>query len=263
MSAINTIKTSPGISHLLRRRYERYFAAGVNTNLFRGVFQTHEEAQASAPLTKGVGYDNPEPAKMYREYMEHLTLQDYTCLFWLEKIVAGPMMLLDLGGHVGVKYYAYRRYLANHGMLNWRVFDVPAVTKEGQRLADEMGAKNLSFTSDYDSIQDADILFASGSLQYLNPSLAAMMSSSAKPAYILVNNLPVYDGPTVYTLQNIGTAFCPYKIFNGAEFVKQLEARRYELLDTWKVPGKGCHIPYHPRESIESYTGYVFAVKNN
>lgn len=164
MSAINTIKTLPGISHLLQRRYERYFAEGVNTNLFRGVFQTFEEAQASAPQTKGVGYDNSEPAKMYREYMEYLTLQDYPFLFWLEKFVTGPMKLLDLGGHIGVKYYAYRRYLAQHGMLNWRVCDVPAVAQEGEQLAREMKVENLSFTSDYESINDADIVFASGSL---------------------------------------------------------------------------------------------------
>lgn len=88
-----------------------------------------------------------------------------------------------------------------------------------------------------------------------------MITTNTKPQYILVNNLPVYDGPTVYTLQNIGTAFCPYKVLNGAEFVKQLEARGYELVDSWTVPGKGCYIPYHPRESIDAYTGYVFALK--
>lgn len=46
---------------------------------------------------------------MYREYLEKLTLQDYTFLFWLQKIVTQPMKLVDLGGHIGVKWYAYRR----------------------------------------------------------------------------------------------------------------------------------------------------------
>lgn len=68
----------------------------------------------------------------------------------------------------------------------------------------------------------------------------------------------MYDGPTIYTLQNIGTVFCPYKVFNGTEFVEQLQALGYKLLDTWKIPGKGCHIPYHPEHSVSAYTGYVF-----
>lgn len=243
---------------VLERHYEQLFAANTEQNLFRGVYRTFAEAQASAPSSRPLGYDHEGPAQMYRERLERVYTNDYPMLLWLGRILAeeGIQRVFDFGGHVGVARYSFSRYLAFPAELHWTVCDVPAVAQAGTALARERGPKGLTFTTQLADAEGADVFFASGSLQYVETPLAAMLQGLAHPPrHLLINLLPLHPSQECVTLQSIGTAFCPYAVFHREAFVRQLTLLGYTLVDAWDNPDKSCDIPFHPEASVQGYTG--------
>lgn len=249
---------------LLQRRYDRFFAANERRNLFRGVFATFDEALKSAPATRPLGYDNAESAALYVERTRRLYATDYPVMFWLGRLFAeGRRSIFDVGGHIGVSYYAYQRHLPYPDGLTWQVHDVPAVNEQGRRFAAERdAARRLTFSDRFEDANGVDILTAQGSLQYLPETLAEHLSRlSDPPKHLLVNLTPVHDELAFWTLQSIGTAFCPYRISAAGEFVSSLEALGYRLVDAWENPEKKCHIPFQPEHSLDVYRGFHFALQ--
>jgi putative methyltransferase (TIGR04325 family) len=99
-------------------------------------------------------------------------------------------------------------------------------------------------------------LLTCGTLQYIEPSLSEMLGQlKTKPRHILINRVPFYDGEMFITLQNIGYAFCPYKIQNRAEFIASLASIGYELIDSWTL-SRSCYIPFHPERFVRNYYGF-------
>ena len=255
----------PVVGGLLRKRYERMFAENREANLFRGVFETFDAAQASAPSTRPVGYDHPGPAGMYMDRVRRIYPSDYPILFWLDRLLrADCTRIFDVGGHIGVGYYAYRRYLDYPAALRWTVFDVPAVVQQGRALAQKMDPEGrLAFSDTFEAGDGADILLASGSLQYLPDTLADRLKTlRTMPRHLLVNLLPVHERDSYYTLQSIGTAFCPYRIFSAASALGAYDAFGYTLVDTWENAEKRCDIPFHPGRSLDRYRGFYFRLGN-
>jgi hypothetical protein len=69
-----------------------------------GSFESFAAAEAGAPPSKTVGYDNA-PADAF--YSRQVASYDYPGLFWLGRSLdAGMRRIFDLGGHVGIKDYA-------------------------------------------------------------------------------------------------------------------------------------------------------------
>src|SRR5690606_15433685 len=168
---IEKLRQLPVVKNLLEERYRRYFQAATECHLFRGVYASFADAAASIPVHRRSGYDQPEPASMYQDELGELRPTDYPVLFWLDRLLPATTSLVDFGGHVGVKYYAFSKYLSIPESYSWTVCDVPAVAAAGAELATREGAP-IKFVS---SLRDAgahDILFCSGSLQYLGSSLA-------------------------------------------------------------------------------------------
>jgi putative methyltransferase (TIGR04325 family) len=245
----------------LEARYEQYFASEPKANLFRGVYDTHEDARRDAPPSKPVGYDNPGPAGMYRNILERMELSDYPVLFWISRI-AGARRLFDLGGHVGLRYYGFRSRLELPADFVWQVMDVPAVVEAGRALALEKKAAHLSFTDRREDMEGADILYATGSLQYLDEPLPAILGRvQRRPAHVILNQTPMHDGPPYYTLQSIGTAFCPYRIEDRPALLAGMEQLGYERVDRWTCPEKTCAIPFHPDHSVRGYDGAYFRAR--
>jgi putative methyltransferase (TIGR04325 family) len=248
----------PVLGVYLRKKYERMFAANLDANLFRGVFATFEEAERSAPRTRPLGYDHPGPAAMYLERTRKVYPTDYPVLFWLQKLFReGQTRVFDLGGHTGVSYYSYRRYLDYPATLRWQVHDVPAVVQQGRHLAAEMDrGGHLSFADRFDEAEGADILFALGSLQYLPETLAERVGNLKNPPrHLMLNLIPLHERLSYFTLQSIGTAFCPYRITALSEFQSAYERLGYEVVDSWENPEKRCEIPFHPEHSLNRYCG--------
>ena len=258
---LDRLAQSPGMRPWLAARYERRFARNSDENLFRGVFETFEQAAASAPATRPMGYDHPEPAAMYRQRMKEIYATDYPVLFWLGQFFqAGARTLFELGGHVGVSYYSYQRVLPFPAELQWSIHDVPTVMERGRALArntDTLG--KLHFASDLAEAANADIFLAMGVLQYLPQTLAERLRSlPTLPSVLLLNLTPLHPHASYFTLQSIGTAFCPYRIDREDEFVSSLQDLGYRMRDAWINPDKSCQIPFRADRSLTYYRGYCF-----
>lgn len=259
---IDTLAHWPPLQRQLQRRYEHHFCrARGKAHLFRGVFDSFAAAQDSAPPAAALGYNNADAAALYLERSEQIYPGDYPVLFWLSKLLAGsPQQLLDLGGHIGVSYYAYRRYLDYPAKLRWNVHDVAAVMERGRILARDMdGSGQLQFCARIDELDAIDLLLALGSLQYLPDTLAQRLARlPALPPHLLLAAVPIHARQSYFTLQNMGSAFCPYRITAMEEFVASFEAMGYQLIDRWESPEKSCLIPFHPQHSLERYHGFYF-----
>ncbi len=241
--------------------YEALFQSNTSRNLFRGVYQSFEAAAASAPRNRQTGYDNPESAALYFGHLE-ADPYDYPALLWLERsFAAGSRTVFDVGGHIGIKYYAFKAHLKYPDHLNWQVCDVPAVIQRGQAAAQKRDPdRQLSFTSDYSQVNGVDILFASGVIQYLPMTIEQWLSAIAtKPKRIIFNTAAIHDSHSYFTLNSIGSAYCPYRVTSRADFLTQLANLGYKQLDEWKTPGKGAlHLPLQEEYTIAAYSGFVF-----
>ncbi|GAC1362279.1 MAG: hypothetical protein NVSMB42_21870 [Herpetosiphon sp.] len=239
------------------RLYRRF--TGDCYGCFRGVFASVEEAAAAAPRTKPIGYDNPELAQEYKRSLDKTVRSyDYPILFWLEKLMKDGVKVFDLGGNVGIHFYAYERYLNCPPDIRWTVCDLPAIVKAGEELAHEEGRTELAFTCRHDALAEADIFLASGSIQYIE-SLAGLLAPVArKPAHLLINRLPLYDGKPFVTLQNGGQVFYPQYVFNKTDFIASVEAIGYTLVDIWEDTIDSCIIPFHRNKSLPYFHGVYF-----
>ena len=261
----------PGfLERFRRRRFERQFAGhtegGFGGNLYRGVFASFEEAQSSAPPSKPVGYDNPAAAELYLERTRRIYPSDYPVVYWLDRLFRGDKTrnglrsVFDFGGHIGLGYYAYRKYVTYPEQMRWTVHDVPAVMAKGQELAVTMDPeKRLGFAQSVAAADGHDIFFSAGALQYLPTTLAEMLAPlKNKPRALLLNLAPLHPSESFYTLQSLGLATAPYRVLQFGAFVKILTQLGYVQRDAWENPDKRCTIAFEPNYSIDRYYGFLF-----
>lgn len=258
---IDWLAERPPILRWRKQRYDSLFESAPGYNLFRGVYRTFEEATQAAPRSRPLGYDHEEPANLYQERRKRIFPSDYPALFWLSKLFAtGKCRVLDFGGHVGVSYYAYSRYMNYPSALQWTVYDVPAVVRRGREIAaaeDESG--KLSFIDSLHEAGQVDIFLAFGFLQYLRGSLLEELQKLAEfPEHVILNLLPVHPSKSYFTVNDIGVAFCPYQIVAEPRLLGELNGIGYECADRWENLEKKCPIPFAPRHSLDKYTGYYF-----
>ena len=195
----------------MREAIYRHRFAGNWPGTFYGAFASFDDAIHAAPKSKSIGYDQPALAKMYRDRMTRAMPSDYPVLFWLSKIMRPGLRIFDFGGHVGVSFHCFERYLDYPSDLTWTVCDVPAVVEEGAALAKERGKQGtLSFTTRFEDADGCDVVLAAGSLQYVDEHIWDKLARLRRPpSALLVSKLPVHDGATFITLQNTGNAFPP------------------------------------------------------
>lgn len=250
----------PMLGGALAQAYRRYFdgARGEEVRLFRGVFPSFEAATRNIPSGRPLGYDDPVSAtRMLGEWLA-VHANDYPVLFWLGRLLPRSKMVFDWGGSVGLKYFAFRPYLDYPVDLTWVVSEVPAVAELGREIAQRESAPALCFTTAFDELANADILLASGVVQFIDDPIAVLRAQARLPRHLIINKVPVYDKPSAVTLHNMGTAFCPYHLFNRPDFIGALESLGFCLIDEWKSPGVGCQIPFDPEHSIGAYSGFYF-----
>lgn len=241
-----------------RAEFDLQFEAGQHAGLCRGVYESQAEAAAAAPASLPLGYDHDGPASMYRDRLKRVFPGDYPMIYWLGRALGGgAKSVFDLGGHVGVSYYAYQRYLRFPDELTWQVNDVPAVNALGTELSTMLDKrKAISFTDSFAGAGQADILFTSGCLQYLDQTLAEKLAALAhRPRWLLINLLPLHENRAYWTVQNIETAFCPYRIQQEKLFFEGLTGLGYKLLDRWENPEKHCEVAFNAQCSLEQYYG--------
>ncbi len=234
------------------------FKANRDQNMFYGVYQKWEDAEAAAKGMGTAGYDNVDSANIY-QYMMRIAPHDYPALYWIARSLSeGMKSVFDVGGAIGIKFYAFKEHLSAWRDLRWRVQDVPAVAERGTALAVERGTSNqLDFVSDFSAGDGFDLLFASGVVQYLPQRLGEMLANYQHlPKRIVVNTAAIHGQHEFFTVNSIGTAFCPYRIQTQAGFMRSLSSLGYRVKETWQNLGKPMTIPFRPDYSITDYSGY-------
>lgn len=255
-SSINSIKQWPPMLAWRKRRYERRFAN--QPDICRGLFDSFEAALASAPDTKVKGFDVPEFEGFYDHRRNKLFLYDYPILFWLDRILEDNFRIFDIGGNTGVHFVGYRSHLRAWEHIFWDICEVPVVVEAGKKFAKREGyADRLSFTDNIYAADGADVLLSLGTIQYIEqPTLSDLLSSLENaPNHLLLGKLPLYDGETYVTLQNGGPHFIAQRIFNRSDFLKELGALGYQVIDEWRDSSRSCIVPFHPDHSVPVYTG--------
>jgi putative methyltransferase (TIGR04325 family) len=250
----------PMLQTLRRRRYERYFANAHDVHIFRGVYDSFEGAAASAPSTKPLTYDNAEAASMYDSRLR-ADAYDYPVMLWLQRSFnEGMRRVFDIGGNVGIKFYAFRRLVDFPDDVSWLIEDMPAVIEHGRSLAATRNDSGpLRFTGRHTDGDGAELLLALGSLQYLPLTLAELLADMQHPPLrIIINTTPIHIDRSFFTLNNIGTAFCPYRVQSRGDFLGSISRAGYRLRDHWDNPGKAMHIPFASGYDVDAYSGFCF-----
>ena len=233
--------------------------------MFRGVFDTWDAAAASAPPTRPLGYDNPDSAALY---LRHLSVEDwdYPALFWIADSVAkGLRHFADIGGSVGIKYYAFGKFVKFPGELRWRVIDVPAVVARGREFALQRGAPppgDWSHRRHRRRGRRLRLGLAAIHCPRRCPkscfrSCAACAASSSTPRRFSTST-PSSSRSTASAPRS-----APNTAVHGSDRLRRTRELGYRMRDTWRNIGKPMHIPFHPDESLREYTGFCFdAVEN-
>lgn len=258
-SVLRRVAGLPPIRALLRRRHERRFHSPRGVGALCGVYDSFEAAERAIPPVAPRGYDVPGTGALYRDQLDRILPRDYPAIFWLRGALADAERVFDLGGHVGLQFYTYQNYIAYPGGLRWLVCDVPAVVRDGEALARERGETRLAFTARPEDGDGADVLLASGSLQYIPRTLDALLAGWARrPRHLVVNQMPTHPERTFVTLQHIGTSVCPYRIAARDALPAALGALGYALVDRWEDPSRRTAVPHEPAGAPIAYTGYYF-----
>lgn len=254
MSALERLARIPGLGLLLRARHE-WLARTSERWLFYGVFDSYEAALAGQPRSSDLreGYQAPGIARLGEEAYATMRAFDYPVVYWLRECLEPPASLadrrsarvVDLGGHLGEKRRTWARYVEFIEQVEWVVCETrDAVEEAGRR---DLAGGRLSFTPDPGVIDGADLLIASGSLQYLPYAVTDLLADmNSPPRSLLLNKVPLSSGPSFWTLQNLGHTSVPYRVFHGPDFLETLRRLGYELRDRWEVPGLYARVPFRP-----------------
>jgi putative methyltransferase (TIGR04325 family) len=258
--AIDGLRSLPGIHRMRRASFRHQFLNDPTAHLFDGVFATFEEAQRHAPESKPSSYDNTPSAEIYRDKLR-VDAYDHPAMFWLAQSFAdGLAHVADVGGSIGIKFYAFRSCMRMPDSLRWLVVDMPTVAELGRRIAGEWNAPPcLGFSSDLREADGTDVLFCSGSLQYLPQSLAEILDAmERRPKRIIINTTPIHESRSFFTLNSMGTAICPYRVAQRKAFVDAIRERGYRLRDDWRNIGKAMTLPFHDGFDVRDYSGFCF-----
>ena len=253
---------------LYRELFKRDVLPG---NRYCGIYASAAQAQAHAPHARPANYDVAEAAMLYPARMQRPGASDYPVVFWLGRLFdEGARRLFDLGGHIGVSYYAFQSHLAYPGSLRWQVHDVPAVMAAGKTWASDHDATGrLSFADTFDEASGSDIVLASGVLQYLDYNLIDRLRALPEPpAHVLINLTPLHPERRFVTLQRIthkgrGIANCSYTVDALAPFIAGFEAAGYAVVDHWEQAERSMRIPFAPEYAVACYHGFYFRRRAN
>jgi len=261
---LSRILTFPVVRFAIRCVYRPYFArASGQKRLFLGVYPTFEAARSAAPHSKPTDYDDSGYAYVANHKFIHAS--DYPILYWLSQLIPSCSSLADFGGNVGMAYYSFRKYLHLRQEFRWVVYDLPHIIEAGKKVREvEENREQLSFTSRVDELDGAEIFFAAGALQYVPEPLSTILSKfKHRPKHLLLNKLPVSPKGEYYTLQNTGTAFCPYRVLHQTELAQNLRSLGYQVVDVWTNPDMPLRIPDAESYSLRAFSGMYFRLQSS
>jgi len=248
----------------LKWERKRFLSLGSYAAYF-GVYESFASARRELPDSPGFNLKALAHEFINERRTNRVFEYDYPVMWWLEKAFhLGATSVLDIGGSVGVHYYAYRRYLEMPAGLSWEIVELPEIVSLGRELAIKHHALPLRFTTDLDEAVGArsqDVWISAGALQYLEDAHPAKLLNlcERRPPHVLLNKLPLHDGDDFVTTQNLGEgSFSPVHVYNRKHFIQSIEDLGYTLRDTWDVHERSMHIPGQPKHSFGTFTGLYY-----
>lgn len=263
-SVKGTVKRIPAVRGWLHARHFERFLSSHGFASYFGVYDSFAEARRHLPASRE--FDSTEVIDGLSERVHRLYPYDYPVVYWLrEAFLAGATSVYDIGGSVGVHFHAYQRIVRYPDGLRWLVCEVPAAAAAGREIALRLGTTGLEFVDRLDtSSVSAQVWISAGALQYIEDGDVGRLLAACPrpPTHLLLNKLPIQEGREYVVAQNIGPgAYAPAWVYNRARFVGGIEARGYDLVDTWEVPEREFYLPGHPDKDFAAFTGFCFRRK--
>lgn len=222
-------------------------------NHFFGVYPDFPAARSALPDQSKNGWENE--SIVAADYFQPSL---YATLYWLARAVKEGSSIIDFGGAIGQTHREYVQRLALPESVSWTVVDLAPAIRQGRELAAARGATGLSFAERLEDLESCDIFLSRGCLQYVEASLTDLLSSLPKlPEYLLLDKIPLSNGPGFVTIQNLGFSATPYRIFNRELFLAPLLQQGYVVLDEWPVQELSCGIPFHPERLLATHSGLL------
>jgi putative methyltransferase (TIGR04325 family) len=225
---------------------------------FRGAFSSYEEALAAVSPGLLAGYNNQVVVDDAVELMSSILPSDEPVLQWLQRLLPNVTTILDAGGHVGVKYRAFRERLRlDDRQVRWIVYDTPVMVRAGRQRAAADGLDRLSFIEKLRDAPPVDVMLCSGLLQFLDiPFTDLMRQLPTRPQHLILNKVATRDGRTVVMLDRFAGVEVPYQIRDRAEFLASLDGLGYEIVDEWVLPELAHPITADPSLGASTSRGY-------
>ena len=229
---------------------------------YRRTFSNFRDAESCASSYISHGHEHPDEIEAHTRLADVIRESDYPVLFFLAPLAHHLTTVFDLGGNVGNLFYAYNRHLEFADDLLWKVYDLPAKTAFGERLAAERSERRVKFVETVADASGADLFIASGSLHYFDLSLHRMLAALPKlPARVIVNRSPLSRGQDLITVQDNGTYLVPCKLHSEQELASGMHELGYELRASWAVHERSLWVPLYPELSSRHYSGHFFELR--
>jgi putative methyltransferase (TIGR04325 family) len=223
----------------LRRTGFLDFVVGKELGHFRGRFPTRERAVNSVPQTQRATYDNEALVSIGIESYSTINPFDWPILVFCQKLIRENHLhaVTDFGGHVGVKFYAFKDMLSLPDDFRWQIVDVPAMVREGRRrLSPEV--HSLSFFEHLEETEACDALLCSGVLQYVDSSIEEIIRRlPQRPYMIFLNKVPVSSKEGFFTVETFVKSL-PYRIFGPDDLGNARQLLGYKLAASWPIPDR-------------------------
>jgi putative methyltransferase (TIGR04325 family) len=101
-------------------------------------------------------------------------------------------------------------------------------------------------------------------VQYLPGTLGDLLAGWQRlPRRIVINTAAIHTQHEFFTVNSLGTAFCPYRVQTQASLIRGLTRLGYRLREARTHPVKVMHIPFHPEPSLDHYSGYCLDLNRN
>jgi putative methyltransferase (TIGR04325 family) len=257
VSKVGRFLRSSGLHSPLRfRRYLKDTDAS-----YWGVYSSFAEAEADA--VRKTGYDDPKMARMHLPHLLRVQPSDYPVMFHVSRLLPECRRIFDVGGNIGLQFYAFQERFSFHPDLQWTVCELPAIIVVGEQIRNERGDLRLGFTTDFSECDGADILLCGGSLQYIeDPIWERLAKLTSRPRHIIINRTPFTARERFVSMQNLGPVFCPNLFYNEEEFLGRMGELGYAARDSWRTLERGVNMHSHPELSVPHKRGMYLLLKS-
>lgn len=246
-----------------RGLYIKYIDSGASMS-YRGVFSSFHEASQAVCQGGQAEYDilNRNKVEKVKQGLEDLDnwfqVEDYPFLFWVSQLVQRSNQLLELGGSLGHFYYSSQRYTSYAVDFNWTIAELPEAVALGKQIASQRNETRLNFieSSGLDDAPAVDLLITAGTIQYMPDDFSTILTSLKKlPRHVLVHRLPVLEGNSCWTLQNLVLCEVPYRLYGEQALFNGLRRLGYKIVAGWEHP-RLVNIPFHSKHQVKKYIGF-------